>query len=135
MSVPSSQVENSPLTVLIDDQVHLEYDRNKPLPEKQLAYLGRMERQMDAGIQLGSGWVEHPEPFHRAQFVAIHLIEALQQGNDALVAASCAYLASRLPEMKQLKARSTEGGFAIELVFDEPYVAETVVNFVPRTTS
>ncbi len=135
MRASSSSAKNSLLTVLVDDQVHLEYDRNKPLPEKQLAYLGRMEQQMDDGIRLGSGWVERPDQLQRAQFVAIHLIEALQQGDDALVAASCAYLASRLPDMQQVKARLTGGGFAIELVFDEPYVRETVVNFIPGSSS
>ena len=135
MRASSSSAKNSLLTVLVDDQVHLEYDRNKPLPEKQLAYLGRMERQMDGGIRLGSGRVEQPDQLQRAQFVAIQLIKALQQGDDALVAACCAYLANRLPDMQQVKARLTGAGFAIELVFDEPYVRETVVNFMPRSTS
>ena len=126
---------NAVLTILIDNQPQLEFDRSQGLPDRQLAYLDRMDAQMDTGIRLDDEQVEQPDTLQRAQFVALHLIEALQQDNDALVAASCAYLARRLADLKQVKALSVEGGFTLELVFDEPYVQETVVEFVPRTVS
>lgn len=123
------------LVVLINGESQLEYDRGKPLPESQLQYLDRMDEQMNAGIRLASEWVEHPDGLQRAKFVAMHLVDALQQGHEAPVAASCAYLASRLPDLKQIKARLLGAGFSVELVFDKPYVAEAPVSFVRRPDS
>jgi hypothetical protein len=135
MKGPPSSRDSRLLTVLINNQSQLEFDRSRVLPSEQLAYLDRMDEQMDAGFQLGTDQIEKPDSLQRAQFVAVHLIEALQQGNEALVAASCAYLAKRLPDLKQVKALLMESGFSVELVFDEPYVRETVVEFVPRPGS
>jgi len=135
MNNPPSTRDSRVLTVLIDNQSQLEFDRSRALPDKQLAYLDRMDAQMDSGIRLGDDLVEQPDSLRRAQFVATQLIDALQQGDEALVAASCAYLAQRLPDLKQVKALLLEGGFSVELVFDEPYVRETVVEFVSRPAS
>jgi len=131
---PYSQ-DSRVLTVLIDNQSQLTFDRSRTLQDKQLVYLDRMDAQMDDGLQLEDTRIEQPDALQRAQFVAVHLIEALQQGNEALVAASCAYLAQRLPDLKQVKALLVEGGFSVELVFDESYARETVVEFVPRPVS
>ncbi len=135
MSSPSSSQGSAMLTVLIDNQSQLEFDRNKVLPDNQLAYLDRMDVQMDAGVRLGGVRVEQPDLLQRAQFVAVHLIEALQQGNEALIAASCAWLAQRLPDLKQVKTSMLDDGFSVDLVFDEPYATETIVEFVPRPVS
>ena len=123
------------LTILIDNQAQLTFDRSRTLPDKQLLYLDRMDAQMNDGLQLDDARIEQPDALQRAQFVAVHLIEALQQDNEALVAASCAYLARRLTDLKQVKALLVEGGFSVELVFDESYARETVVEFVPRPVS
>ncbi len=123
------------LTILVDQQPQLEFDRSQGLPDHQLAGLERMDVQMDTGIQAGDRWLEQPDRLQRAQFVAVQLVEALQQGNDALAAASCAYLATRLPDLQQVKAVRIDGGFSLELVFDEPYVPETVVEFTARPVS
>jgi len=125
----------SMLVVLVDDRPQLEYDRGKALPDRQLLYLDRMDSKMDAGIHLDGSSVQNPDPLQRARFVALHLIEALQQDNEALVAASCAYLAQRLPGLQQVRAHLTGDGFTAELVFDTPYVKETVVEFMPRPGS
>ena len=120
------------LTVVIDGQPHLEYNRNKPLPEHQLACLDRMDRKMDQGIVLGGETLESPDRTQRAQFVALHLLEAMQAGDEALIAASCAYLANRLPDLHQVKARLAGAAVSAELVFDESYTTEVAVNFSPR---
>lgn len=120
------------LAVLVNDELQLKYDRTTALPMHQQQYLERMDRQMDDGIRLGVDWIEQPDALQRAKFVAVHLVECLQQGNDAAIAASCAYLAERLPELQQVQAKMLGAGFSVELVFDTPFVEETVVNFVPR---
>ena len=125
----------APLTVVINGEAQLEYDRSKPLTEAQRVYLERMDAKMDHGIQLGSGQVAEPNALQRAQFVALQLIEGLQDGNDALVAAACAYLANRVPDLTQVKARLAVTGFSAELVFNEPFVKEVAVDFTPRPTA
>jgi len=124
-----------PLVVMVDGESRLEYDRSKMLSERQRAYLERMDRQMDSGIRLGVDWIETPEPAQRARFVAAQLVDALQRDDEGLIAACCSYLADRLPELKQIKARILAAGFSVELVFDKPYVKEITVDFVPRAPS
>jgi hypothetical protein len=119
------------LTVVIDGQPHLEYDRGKPLSGHQLVSLDRMDQKMDQGIVLGGRPLESPDRTQRAQFVALHLLEAMQAGDEALIAASCAYLANRLPDLQQVKARLAGGAVSAELVFDKPYAKEVAVNFSP----
>jgi hypothetical protein len=120
------------LTVVIDGQPHLEYDRGKSLPERQSTYLDRMDKKMDEGIALGGEAVESPDQLQRAQFVALHLLEAMQDGDDGLIAASCAYLANRLPDLRQIKAGLAGDEVSAELVFDESYTKEVAVEFSPR---
>ena len=131
-----SDADNRPLaaglTILINGEPHLEYDRGKPLPEQQRAYLERMDARMDGGIELGGAQVGDPDILQRAQFVAIQLIEGLQDGNEPVIAASCAYLASRMPDLTQVKAQLVDEGYSVELVFGEPYVKEVAVQFSPR---
>ncbi len=131
MNKPVSD-KNQFVAILIDGELQLKYDRGTALPAHQLQYLERMDQQMNEGIRLGVDWVEQPDLMQRAKFVAVHLVESLQHGNDALIAASCAYLAERLPELKQVRAKMLGAGFSAELVFDKPYVEETLVDFVPR---
>lgn len=120
------------LTVVIDGEACLEYDRDKPLPAHQLESLDRMDRKMDQGIRLGGEGIQQPDRMQRAQFVALHLLDAVQTGDDALIAASCAYLANRLPDLHQVKARLADGAVSAELVFDEPWTKEVAVDFIPR---
>lgn len=124
-----------PLVVLVNGESGLEYDRSKPLSERQRVYLDRMDRQMDSGIRLDTEWIERPEPAQRARFVAIQLIDGLQRNDEGLVAACCSYLADRLPDLKQIKTRILGAGFSLELVFDKPYVKEVAVDFIPRPGS
>ena len=124
-----------PFVILVNDEAQLEYHRDKVLSAQQRAYLERMDRQMDAGIQVGGESIENPDALQRAQFVALQVLEGLQQGNEALIAAGCAYLASCLPDLTQVKARLVKGGFSVEFVFNEPYVKEVVVKLTPRHLS
>lgn len=129
-----STTDNGPLpfTILVNNEAQLEYHRGKDLSAQQCAYLERMDQQMDAGVQLGGVCIEKPDRLQRAQFVAIQVLEGLQQGNEALTAAGCAYLARRMPDLTQIKASLVEGGFSVELVFNEPYVKEVAVGLTPR---
>jgi hypothetical protein len=123
------------LTVVVNGDSVLEYNRGEELPIHQQSYLNRMDTQMDAGVMLGGQSLQAPDKLQRAQFVAIHLVKSLQQDNEPLIAASCAYLATRIPELKQIKAELNGTGMKVDLVFDSAYSKEVRVELdMPSST-
>lgn len=118
------------LTVVVNGEAVVEYDRGVTLPPRQRDYLDAMDRRMAAGIRLGDERVATPDQLQRAQFVALQLWRALEENDDAPIAASCAWLASRIPELRQVKIEAGGEGAHIDLVFDRDYVKEVRVDFV-----
>ncbi|HHJ14167.1 MAG TPA: hypothetical protein ENJ79_07280 [Gammaproteobacteria bacterium] len=120
------------LVVVLDGQPVLEYRPGHALKARQLEYLRRMDARLDAGIELGGQAVARPDPVQRAQFVALRMIEALQAGEEQPAAAALAWLATRMPDLKQVRAGTGGDAVPVELVFDEPWVEEVAVSFTPR---
>lgn len=118
------------LTVVVNGQAVIEYDRRKLLAPRQQLFLDRMDQDMDGGIGLDGNTGSSPDLLARARFVANSLLQALESENDSVAAASCAYLAMRLPELKQVRADSNDGQLHIDLVFDTPYVPVQTVQFI-----
>ncbi len=122
------------LAVVINGQKILDYDRNKRLPGIQRRFLDEMDvRMRTEGIQLGSEWVPNPGIDACAQYVANLLINALLAEQDARAAATCAWLATRLPDLQQVRALSDAEGMRIELTFDRSFEQtqqEQKLNFV-----
>ncbi len=118
------------LTVVLNGESQLEYDRGKILPDDQRAYLDRMDARMDDGIRLGGSDITRPDGLQRAQFVAEQLMQAVQDGNEALAAATCAYLAQRIPDLRQVRGVQKDDGTAVDLVFDRDFAPELKLNFV-----
>ena len=111
----------------------LEYDRNIRLPGHQRQFLDRMDVDMSTGIKLAGQTIQEPDPIQRAQFVAVQLMSALQRDEEGLIAATCAYLASRYPEMRKVVAREQGDNISLDLVFNEQTEQNTVaVNFQPN---
>jgi hypothetical protein len=121
------------MAVLLNGIAQLEYDRRKPLPDYQGAYLERMDRKMDdQGIDIDGVRVERPDLGQKAQFVAANLVNAIVGDDEAQAAAMCTWLATRLPDLKQVKIREEgDAGFAIELDFEQDYVKQHPVQFTP----
>lgn len=117
------------LTVLIENQSVIEYDRNVHLPANQLEYLDKMDKQMDGGFSVGEDWIAQPDPVQRAEFVSATLLQAIKDDNEALISASTAYLANRFPELKQVKSSEVNGKTNIRLVFDEEAGDQVAVSF------
>ena len=115
--------------VLLNGVAQLEYDRKKPLTDYQIAYLDSMDEKMDAGIDLAGEIISNPEIGQKTQFVTANLLHALQSGDEGLASALCTYLATRHPDIKQLKYEDDEGNVSIELIFDEEYVGQVAVEF------
>lgn len=121
------------LYIEVNGTAVLEYDRNIRLPGHQRRFLDKMDEDMSAGVELGGQTIEQPDPVQRAQFVAIQLMNAMKQNEDGLTAATCAYLATRFPEMRKIVAKEQGDNVSLELVFNEQQGQNTVaVNFQPR---
>lgn len=126
------------MAVTLNGVAQLEYDRNKSLPPQQELYLDKMDKKMDEGILVGEATVANPDQSQRAQFVAGNLAHAILSDNEAMCSALTAYLAMRLPELKQVKITnaSTKGdegqasAVSIDLVFDEVYQKQVAVQFL-----
>jgi hypothetical protein len=117
------------MAVLIDGIAQLEYDRDKPLNDYQLAYLDEMDRKMDAGIDIDGESLSSPNLNQRIQFVTANMLAAIKADNESMTSALCSYLAMRLPELKQIKVYEENGGMSIDMVFDEEYKGQISVGF------
>lgn len=131
---------NNIMAVMLNGVAQLEYNRDKPLPPQQELYLDKMDQKMDLGIFVGDATIPHPDINQRAQFVAGNLAHAILSDDEAMCSALTAYLANRLPELKQIKItnntpQTTDDGeqanpVSIELVFDEAYQKQVEVKFL-----
>jgi hypothetical protein len=117
------------MAVLWNGLAQLEFDRDKPLPDYQGAYLDKMDAKMAAGIEIDGQRIVRPDMGQRAQFVTANLVHALKNGDEAQAAAMCSYLAMRLPDLRQVKIADQEGEVNIELVFDQDYIKQHPVTF------
>ncbi len=117
------------MAVKLNGIAELEYDRDKPLPDYQGAYLDKMDTKMNEGILLGEEFVAEPDAGQRAQFAAANLLHALKTSDEPRAAAMCTYLAVRMPDLKQIVIEERDDGVAIEFVFDEDYRPQVAVDF------
>lgn len=117
------------LVVVVNGQAVIEYDRSKRLPGHQRQFLDKMDQDMDQGVEIAGERVMNPAPDVRAKYVAIHLINAIVNEDDGMIAAMCAYLASRFPDLKQVKALEYKDEFSFDLVFDKAYSNAVNVQF------
>jgi hypothetical protein len=114
---------------LLNGESQLHYDRSKTLPDQQRAFLDKMDTELQHGITINNQRIDRPDLQQRAQFVALNLIQAIQNSDEQKAAATCAYLAVYLPDLKQVKAEQNAQGILIDLVFDKEYVNEVKVQF------
>lgn len=117
------------MAVLINGIAQLEYDRDMELTDYQLTYLGKMDEKMDEGIEIDGELIELPELNQKAQFVTANLLSAIKADNEGMTSALCTYLATRLPDLKQIKVVEQGEEMTINMVFDEDYKGQTSVSF------
>lgn len=127
---------NNIFAVLLNNVPQLEYDRTKPLPERQYQFLENMDQELNQQIVIGEQLIQKPNMEEKAQFVAINLVNALKTSNEGLAAAMCSYLALRVPDLKQVKVNEDqEGKVLIDMVYDEDYIRQFNVEFSGRSTT
>lgn len=118
------------LVAVVDGDSEIEYDRSKALAEQQASYLEKMDEKMDMGIPSGQGNLFAPDQEQKAQFVADQLMMAIKADDEQLISASMAYLATRLPELKQVQSKEKDGQQQITLIYDREYTAPQEIKFV-----
>ncbi|MDH5471636.1 MAG: hypothetical protein OEY87_05825 [Gammaproteobacteria bacterium] len=118
------------LVAVINGDAQIEYDRSKDLPPHQQQYLEKMDQKMDEGIPHGAGHLFAPDIQQKAQFVADQLVMAIKSDNEQLIAATMAYLATRLPELQQVMAEDKDGEVSIKLIYDRAYAKAEPVKFI-----
>ena len=119
------------LVVQLNGEAVLEYSREQSLSKLQQDSLVQLENKLSQGISLGGQFIECPTLEQRIQFVAANLISALIDDKESIAAISCAYIATSLKELKQIKAIEKDGQVSIELIFDRDYQEEFKMNYVP----
>ena len=107
------------LTVYINDQPAFEYDRETSLEDAQLEFLDKMDAGMDRGIKMSGELFEKPDTEQRIKFVAMNLINALQQDDAAKIAVACAYLTNRRSRLIEVRANDQDGLVVIDLVDEQ----------------
>lgn len=118
------------MAVLLNGVAQLEYDRDVVLTEYQKAYLDTMDKKMDDGVTIDSKKVANPDINQRVQFVTANMINAMKEGNEGMVSALCTYVATRLPDLKQIKIDENNEEMTIDLVFDEDYKGQVKVTLM-----
>lgn len=73
------------MAVLINGIAQLEYDRNKALTDYQLTYLDKMDKKMDAGINIDGEIIESPELNQKIQFVVANMLSAMKSDRKSVV--------------------------------------------------
>ena len=117
------------MAVLINEIAQLEYDRDKPLTDYQETYLNSMDEKMAAGINIGGTFIEKPDTNQKIQFITANLLNAMKSNDEGMSSALCTYIATRLPDLKQIKIKDNNDEITIDLVFDEHYKGQAQVAF------
>ena len=99
----------------INNEVVYECDSDIALEQQQLDFLDQMDRDMDKGIKIHGELIKSPDLEQRTTFVVMNFIKALQQDNDAVISASCAYLVNRDPALQEIHANDDANKINIEL--------------------
>ena len=119
---------NSPsLVVVLNSNKELEYFRDQQLSKKQIDDLKKVETRLNQGFHLGGHLLEQPTAQDKATFMANMLVEALINNNESTMALCCSYLATRYESLKQIRATVHDDRCTIQLINDQAYVEEAVV--------
>lgn len=119
----------SVLAIVINDQLTLQFDRSKQLPENQQQYLDKLDDKFKQGIELQGEKIENPDIQQIARYMSLILMESIMYQEDDKAAVSMAWLATRLPDLKQVKAIVDDKGTQFDLISDSEYKPHKVVNF------
>ena len=105
--------------VIVNNETVLEYDKSGRLPGHQRSFLDKMDAEMDAGFTLVDSRIESPDIHQRAQYIAQGLLAGMQSENKELVAAACAWLSVRKPDLETIRFHIDGDDISMRLIYDE----------------
>ena len=120
------------LAIVINGEKIVEYQRDRALASKHAADLDNLDLKLAKGIELADSQISQPSFQDKSTFVAQLLVNALMHENDAHAAISCAWLATRCPDLKQVQAEQKEDRLTIRLIYDKEYVVASSLKFIPK---
>lgn len=110
------------IIVYINGAVVLRYEKPSRNTGIERRFLDEMDMDLDEGIHLNDEMIESPDKMQRASYVAMSLLYGIETENNEMVSIACAYLANRLPDLKQIRA-SEQGhdgeNVTLDFIFDE----------------
>lgn len=107
------------LEVVVNGETMIKFESNTRSPGHERKFLDSMDLDMDEGFELEGGFIKSPDTMHRAKYVSMSLILALQANNEEMAKTMCAYLAHRLPDLKQVRAIDNGNDVEMDLLFTE----------------
>lgn len=104
--------------VMINGDTVLEYEPHARLPGHIRRLLDEMDTDLDHDLELPGECVKSPDTLQRGRFVAMKLIQAILACNDRLEAVTCAWLGSRLPDLKRIEAEDKGDNIVMKLMLE-----------------
>lgn len=104
------------MKIYINGEVIFEYDSSKELEPEKMAFIDKMDLDMNKGIRVNGKLIKNPDSKQRGTFVAMNLIKGLLQDNGAVISSSWAYLSHRYPSLAEIHANDTDNSISIELI-------------------
>jgi len=109
----------SKVLLLVNGSVAFDFDKDITLEDGELEFLNKMDYDMDKGVKINGELFAEPDTQQRNIFVAMNLIRALQQDNQAVVTASCAFIVNRLPALEEIHVSDHETGIKVEFILSD----------------
>ena len=123
-------VEAAPnLVIVMNSEKVLEYFRQRSLSERQTDDLDRIDAKLEQGFQVGGDFIKQPSAEDKAMFMANMLIHALNQNDETKMGLCCSFLATRYPDLKQVRIVQHPDRTSIEMINDRAYVEEAKIQF------
>lgn len=119
------------LAIVVNEELMYEYHRDVELAENKQKYLASLDHKFDQGLEISGEFVESPSLEQRAKYMTLSLMEGIMYQDEKMASVSLSWLATRLPELKQVIAQVDFDGTQFELVFDQEYTPKVSVDFDP----
>ena len=122
----------SNLVIVMNSEKVLEYFRARSLSNQQLIDLDRIDAKLLQGFRVAGEFIKQPSAEDKAMFMTNMLIHALNQNDETKMGLCCSFLATRYPDLKQVRIVQHPDRTSIEMINDRIYVEETQVQFKSR---
>lgn len=122
----------SPFAVIVNGEKKIEYFRDRALTQKQENDLLALDEKLNRGFHVDGKQIQSPSVQDKAVFISNLIANAIQRDEDHSIAMACAYLATRNPELKQLKITAHNDRVSLELINNQVYGESIPIKFVPR---